>query len=70
MKDAYTQLESRNNTCFNTEEGIYRHKRLVYGINNSFDIFQRAMEQSIGIMKGIKFIADDIIILHTTMKNF
>jgi len=66
MKEAYTQLElaenSRNITCFNTEGGIYRHKRLVYGINNSFEIFQRAMEQSIGIIKGIKFIADDIII--------
>ena len=66
LKEAYTQLElhenSRNITCFNTEGGIYRHKRLVYGINNSFEIFQRAMEQSIGTMEGVKFIADDIIV--------
>lgn len=66
MKEAYTQLEldeqSRDITCFHTEQGIYRHKRLVYGINNSFEIFQRAMEHSFGVMEGVKFIADDIII--------
>ena len=49
-------------TCFHTENGISRYKRLVYGINNSFEIFQRAMEQTIGEMEGVKFISDDIII--------
>ena len=66
LKEAYSQLEleenSRNMTCFHTENGIYRYKRLVYGINNSFEIFQRAMEQTIGEMEGVKFISDDIII--------
>ena len=59
LKEAYTQLEldeqSRSITSFNTEQGIYRHKRMVYGINNSFEIFQRAMEHSFGVMKGVKF---------------
>ena len=41
---------------------MYRHKRLVYGINNSFEIFQRYMEQSYGNINGVKFISDDIII--------
>ena len=66
MKEAYTQLEldeeSRDITCFNSEEGVYRQKRLVYGINNSFEIFQRSMEQNFGCMKGVKFISDDIIL--------
>jgi len=54
--------ESRKITNFNTDEGVYRHKRLGYGINNSFEIFQRAMEQSFGKTKGVKFISDDMII--------
>ena len=43
-------------------EGVYRHKRLVYGINNSFETFQRYMEQSYGNINGVKFISDDVII--------
>ena len=66
MREAYTQLEldeqSRSITNFNTEDGVYRHKRLVYGINNSFETFQRYMEQSYGNINGIKFISDDVII--------
>ena len=66
MREAYTQIEldeeSRRITNFNTDEGVYRHKRLVYGINNSFEIFQRAMEHSFGNIKGVKFISDDIIL--------
>ena len=66
LKEAYTQLvldeESRKITNFNTDEGVYRHKRLVYGINNSFEIFQRSMEQSFGKIDGVKFISDDVII--------
>ena len=66
LKEAYTQLmldeESRKMTNFHTDEGIFRYKRLIYGINNAFEIFQRAMEQSFGKMTGVKFISDDIII--------
>ena len=32
------------------------------GINNSFEIFQKTMEQSYGKIDGVKFISDDIII--------
>ena len=66
LKEAYTQLmldkESRKMTNFNTDEGVFRYKRLIYGIKNAFKIFQRAMEQSFGKMTGVKFISDDIII--------
>ena len=66
LKEAYTQLvlheDSRDITCFNSENGIYRQKRLVYGINNAFEIFQGYMEQSYGHINGVKFIGDDIII--------
>ena len=66
MKEAYTQLEldveSRKITNFQTDEGDYRHKRLVYRINNSFEIFKKTMEQSYGEIDGVNFISDDIII--------
>ena len=66
MKEAYTQIvleeNSRNITSFNTHEGVYRNKRLVYGINNAFEIFQKTMEQSFGEIRGVKLISDDIII--------
>ena len=45
MKKAYQQLELSENcrylTNFHTEKGIIRFKRLCYGINNSFVIFQK-----------------------------
>ena len=66
MKEAYTLLEldveSRKVTNFQTDAGVYRHKRLVYGINNSFEIFQKTMKQNYGKIDGVKFISDDIII--------
>ena len=33
----------------------------VYGINNSFEIFQKTMEQTYGKIDRVKFISDDII---------
>ena len=62
MREVYTQFESRKITNFQTDEGDYRHKRLVYGINNSFEIFQKTMEQSYGKIDEVKFISVDIII--------
>ena len=53
---------SRKITNFQTDEGVYRHKRLEYGINYSFEIFQKTMEQINGKIDGVKFISDDIII--------
>ena len=49
-------------TNFNTDDGVYCQKRLVHGNNNAFEIFQRALEQNIGKIKGVKLIGDDIIL--------
>ena len=74
MREAYTQLEldadSRKITNFQTDEGVYRHKRLVYEINNSFEIFQKTMEQSYGKIDRVKFISDDIIIYASDKQGF
>ena len=56
LKEAYMQIEldeeSRKITNFHTEFGIYRFKRLCYGINNSFEKFRKGIK--LGKMKNIK----------------
>ena len=46
MREAQTLIEleeeSRKIMYFNTD-GVYLHKRLVYGIKNVFEIFQRVV---------------------------
>ena len=45
LREAYTQIQlsskCRELTNFITEDGIYRFTRLIYGINNAGDIFQK-----------------------------
>ena len=66
MRETYTQIgleeESRKITNFNTDDGVYHQKRLVHGNDNAFEIFQRALEQNMGKIKGVKLIGDDIIL--------
>ena len=73
MKEAYQQLELSENcrylTNFHTEIGIMRFKRLCCDINNSFEIFQKAIHQSLGNMSNTKFISDDINIYTKTLQE-
>ena len=73
MKEAYQQLELSENckylTNFHTEKGIMRFKRLCYGINNSFEIFQKAIHQSLGNMPNTELVSNDIIIYTKTLQE-
>ena len=73
MKEAYQQLELSENcrylTNFHTEKGIMRLKRLCYGINNSFEIFQKAIHKSLGNIPNTKFISDNIIVYTKTLQE-
>ena len=73
LKDAYMQVvleeESRNITNFHTEFGIYRFKRLCFGINNSFEKFQKGITTSLGHLPNIKFISDDMIIFNKSLED-
>ena len=66
LAQAYHQLplseESRYITTFSTHIGLFRYKRLAYGINASAEIFQHALQQSLQGIQGVCNIADDIII--------
>ena len=71
VKDAYTQItlseNSRKFTNFITDSGIYRFKRLIYGISDAGDIFQQCLQSKIEHLPGISCIADDILIYSNDM---
>ena len=73
LKEAYTQVEldeeSRSITNFHTENGIYRYKRLCYGLNNSFEKFQKGIAMHLDNMPNVKFISDDIIVYNKNIKE-
>ena len=51
LREAYTQIEldkqSRELTNFITEDGIYRFTRLIYGITDAGDIFQKCLQSKL-----------------------
>ena len=73
MSQAYHQLglddKSRYITKFSTHVGLYRCKRLNYGTNASAEIFQYTLQTQLQGLKGVKNIADNIIIYGTTRKE-
>ncbi len=66
MREGFHQLElhpdSRDITTFSTHCGIYRWKRLFFGITSAPELFQKVIEQEIRDIPRVKNIADDIII--------
>ena len=70
MSQAYHQLElspkSRSITTFTTHTGLYRYKRLNYGTNSAAEIFQYTLAQVLKGLKGVRNMADDIIIFAPT----
>ena len=70
MSQAYHQLElspeSRGVTTFTTHAGLYRYKRLNYGTNSAAEIFQHTLTEVLKGIKGVKNMADDIIIFAAT----
>ena len=73
LSQAYHQLEldenSRKITTFSTHVGLYRYKRLNYGTNASAEIFQYMLQSQLHGLKGVKNIADDIIVYGTTREE-
>ena len=70
LSQAYHQLElheqSRYVTTFSTHVGLYRYKRLNYGTNAAAEIFQYTLQTALQGLKGVKNIADDIIVFGST----
>lgn len=66
IKDAFLHLplddESKEMTTFNTPVGLYRYKRLPFGITASPEIFQCYMDQHFKRLEGVHVFMDDIIV--------
>ena len=73
LTQAYHQLElspsSRHITTFVTHTGIYRFKRLNYGTNSAAEVFQHTLQQVLQGIKGVRNIADDILIFGSTYEE-
>ena len=56
VKWAYHQIElnseSRDITTFATHEGLFRYKRLMFGVSCAPGMYQRSMQQTLAGCKG------------------
>ena len=53
-------------TTFSTRVGLYSYKRLSYGTNAAAEIFQYTLQTALQGLKGVKNIADEIIVFGST----
>lgn len=69
LSNAYHQLElsveSRPITTFITHKGMFRYKRLMFGVNSAPEIFQRIFEEMLSPCKNCTNYLDDIIVYGT-----
>ncbi|KAK3108827.1 hypothetical protein FSP39_016677 [Pinctada imbricata] len=70
LKSGYHQLEleesSRYITTFSTHMGLFRYKRLNFGIVSASEIFQETIRKSIRRVQNAKNLSDDIIVYGKT----
>lgn len=61
--------ESREITTFIAKGGLYRYKRLMFGISCAPEIFQKIMEQILSVLEGCANFSDDIIVFGSTKEE-
>ena len=73
LNKGYHQLElaesSRYITYFATHSGLYRYKRLCFGINSAAEIFQKTVADMLQGIPGVINMSDDILIYSKTEKE-
>ena len=74
LKAGYHQIvleeDSRNITSFCTHEGLFRYKRLPFGLSCASEVFQNAIQQALQGLNGVRNIADDIIVWGKTQAHY
>lgn len=70
IKNAFHQAElhpnSRHVTTFITSKGLYRYKRLMFGISSAPELFQKIMEKMLIQCEGSINFIDDILVFGST----
>ncbi|XP_015779025.1 PREDICTED: uncharacterized protein K02A2.6-like [Acropora digitifera] len=70
LNSAYHQIElapeSRDITTFGTHDGLYRYKRLMFGISCAPEMNQKVIRQVLQDCEGAHNILDDVIVHATT----
>jgi len=70
LSDAYTQLEvddaSQELLTINTHRGLFRYRRLIYGLTSAPSIFQRTMDSILQGIPDVYCYVDDILIKGST----
>ncbi|XP_064479163.1 uncharacterized protein K02A2.6-like [Ornithodoros turicata] len=70
LRNGYHQLEldpeSRVITTFATHVGLFRYKRLMFGINTAAEIFQDAIRQTLSGIPSAINLSDDILVFGKT----
>jgi len=73
LKKGYHQIElhenSRDITTFRYANGIYRYKRLLFGLNAAFELFQQSISALFRDHEGILNISDDILVYGKTVED-
>lgn len=66
LNSGYHQIElapeSRYLTVFTTHAGLFRYKRLNFGVSSAAEIFQNLIQTSLQGLEGVLNISDDILI--------
>ena len=61
--------ECRSITTFATRKGLFRYKRLMFGISCVSEMYQRVMQQVLEGCEGVRNIHDDIIVHRQTAEQ-
>ncbi|XP_061713508.1 uncharacterized protein K02A2.6-like [Cydia pomonella] len=73
IKNAFHQLEidedSRHITTFSTSKGLFRYKRLMFGVSCAPEMFQKVLEKMLLGCEGTANFIDDIIIYGSDEKE-
>ncbi|KAL1263298.1 hypothetical protein QQF64_006037 [Cirrhinus molitorella] len=73
LQSAYHQVElhedSRNLTAFITHEGLFRFKRVPYGLASAPSCFQKMMSEILKGQSGVHCYLDDIMVTGATLKE-
>ena len=73
LKNAYLQLPvdegSQSFLVINTHKGLYKYKRLPFGLSSSPAIFQRFISQLLSPVEGVAVYFDDIIVSGSTQEE-